>query len=183
MPTRHYFTKAQHAKHRLHLRQSNESLVADTPLPRKSQFDLVTVNGVSRRVNSRWAALQRIRSANATSLHVRGVAHVWTSETARTAAIASWRKRGKLNKRINKRLGRPSKNRPRVMRQPLRDFYESRRVGGIQYHRRMLDPHPKTGALGYWTCDNGDRVLSERQALIKLGHLPSQHGWVPPKPK
>lgn len=100
-----------------------------------------------------------------------GKAHRWTSETARKAAIKSWTKRRKFNKRINARVGVQANRRPAMWREPLRAYYRENPTRGITYwgsgvwHRIDVS----TGTV---------RAISERAALQALGHL-STRGYIP----
>lgn len=100
----------------------------------------------------------------------RKTAHRWTPETARKAAQKLWRTRYRVNKHIGVRLGMVLAKRPPVFRAPLRARYA---LG------------PDTNPAGIW-YDPFNRqwvragtVLSERQALRQLGHLPGPNKQVP----
>lgn len=104
-----------------------------------------------------------------------GLAHRWTSETARKAARKSWDKRRKFNKRIGRRLGDPANRRPKLWREPLRAYYAENVTKGIGYVRETKTWgrfHVVGGALTV-------RCISERAALIALGHLKSPRGYIP----
>jgi hypothetical protein len=97
----------------------------------------------------------------------RGTAHRWTSETARKAAIKSWTKRRKFNKRIGTRIGVKAARRQSVFRQPLRDYYAETPTRGITFNAFTQT----------WYRNN--RIVSERAALVALGHLPSAASYIP----
>ena len=66
-------------------------------------------NGQTRITSSaKWARLQGSVKGAAT-LHARGLAHRWTSEEARAAALKSWKHKGRFIHRIGRRIGRASK--------------------------------------------------------------------------
>jgi hypothetical protein len=167
VPTRKYFTKA----------------IAPIKPPKppvikrsKQQFVVVRLpNGETRFMNSGYVAMKMGQSKGGERVQQLGKAHRWTSEEARACAKKLWATRWKMNRRINKRLGRPASNKPMVMRAALRAHYAVWPDKGIHYQP------PRLLGVGLWilTTKEGSRVLSERAALIRLGHLPSQHAFIP----
>lgn len=148
-----------------------------TPKPPKPEpipeFEIHRLaSGLVRRYNSMYLAKQRGRSKGGLAIARLGLAHRWTSESARRAALKRWRTRNRMNKHINKRIGLPSKNRAPVDRAVLR----------LQYAQ-----HPRLGIIycpvyREWQrlLPNGDiRPLSERWALTYLGHLGRQASRLP----
>lgn len=97
----------------------------------------------------------------------RGTSHRWTSETARKAAVKSWTKRRKFSKRIGTRVGMKAARRPAQWREPLRAYYAEVPTRGITFNTFTQE----------WYRDN--RKVSERAALVALGHLPSKAGYIP----
>lgn len=130
-------------------------------------------DGSTRRYGSTWLRRRRAQSKGGFAIAQLGLAHRWTSETARKAALKRWRTRNRMNKLIGKRVGLPSKNRAPVDRQKLRVLYSVCPRLGIIYHQKMKQ----------WLrlSPNGSivRPLSERWALTYLGHLGRQTGRVP----
>jgi hypothetical protein len=97
----------------------------------------------------------------------RGTAYRWTSETARKAAVKSWTKRRKFNHRIGTRIGVKAARRAPCWREPLRQYYAENPTRGITFNTFTQQ----------WYRDN--RIVSERAALVALGHLPSKAGYIP----
>lgn len=99
-----------------------------------------------------------------------GTAHRWTPEEARKAAIKSWTKRRKFNKRINARVGMVANRRPGLWREPLRAYYAENPTRGITCERDVCSG---------WEWARDGRPISERAALQALGHLKSPRGYIP----
>jgi hypothetical protein len=98
-----------------------------------------------------------------------GTAHRWTTETARKAAIKSWTKRRKFNRRIMARVGVKANRAKGLWREPLRAYYAENPTRGIWY-----DKESKT-----WSRLDVSRLISERAALTALGHLSTDRGFIP----
>jgi aldehyde:ferredoxin oxidoreductase len=96
-----------------------------------------------------------------------GTAYRWTTETARKAAVKSWTKRRKFNKRIGTRVGMKTNRRPRLWREPLRQYYAENMTRHITYNLFS----------GQWY--RLGRIVSERAALTALGHLSTVRGFIP----
>lgn len=168
MTRRRYFTKGQDAKVLQHLKASTKR-----PRPvHKGLVQVVNHLGQSHLMSSAEAAMQLGRSKGGRTAHLRGTRYCWTSEQARKAALKAWKTRWRLSKRLNIRLGRPAKLRARVNRAQLRAYYATTPYLGIWYS-------PKTG--WHQRTSEGDSRLTERTALIRLGHLPPprKRGFVP----
>jgi len=108
----------------------------------------------------------------------------FTRETARIAALARWLGRHKENKRIGLRLGlRRHRARPEVSRRHLRYLYARMPRLGIVYKPEFGQWHEgfelRKVASGEIVPMCG-RIISERTALRRLGHLPfDRKNWVP----
>jgi hypothetical protein len=102
-----------------------------------------------------------------------GTAHRWTPETARKAAVKSWTKVRKFNKRINARVGVKANRRKALWRAPLRAYYAENPTRGIHFENSFL------GARWLRTSHGITREISERAALTALGHLSSPRGYIP----
>jgi hypothetical protein len=101
---------------------------------------------------------------------VSGKAHKWTTETARKAAHKSWTKRRKFNKRIGTRVGMVvNKRKPLAPRAFWREYYAENPTRGISCVYIGLG----------WEWVREGRPISERAALIALGHLKSSRGYIP----
>lgn len=111
----------------------------------------------------------------------------FTSESGRKAALKLWygeHARRRFNKKINRRIGGPSKNRPPLNRAALRARYAETPTKGITCRHTM--------GVGYtwWECQPCTRIdcsapfcslcscgwmllrqITERTALRRLGHL------------
>lgn len=120
--------------------------------------------GVSQSMSARAVAQQQGRS-KAGRL---GVGHKWTSAEASKAAKKLWKTRQRKVHGI--RIGLRSKRQPRTDRWTLRGQYALNPDSNPQ--NIWYDPFNRT-----WQAHG--TVLSERTALIRLGHLRSQHGFVP----
>jgi hypothetical protein len=171
-PTRHFFRKAV----------APAPKPPTMPRPNHRQKNVMGVRldafGVRqhRVMSSRQAAVALGTRKGGLHSAAKGVAHRWTSEGARKAALKSWKRR-KFNRRINARVGMKAKRRPPLWREPLRVHYAATPTRGIwydlalqQWFRWVADP------------DGGDPTkhrLSERAALTALGHLPSKAGYIP----
>jgi hypothetical protein len=106
-----------------------------------------------------------------------GTAHRWTSETARKAAIKSWTKRRKFNRRIMARVGVKANRAKGLWREPLRAYYAENPSRNIQWVS-----HFGAGSVGHWNrtyADGTVRTISERAALTALGHLSTDRGFIP----
>jgi hypothetical protein len=113
----------------------------------------------------------------AEKMHAEGKAYKWDSETAREAARKRWKK-VKRSKRLGGiALGLKLKKRKPVDKKAMRERYS-----GIANSERGVHYCPlqrlwfREVAGDGWT---GCRVLSERAALIRLGHLPSTKVFTP----
>ncbi len=160
-PTRRYFTKSHQNP-----RPPKPVKVEAEPQPQFVQF--VLADGVHRRFDTKALGRKKAQSKGALRLAELGLAHRWDSETARKAVNKRWKTRNRMNKRIGKRIGLPSKNRPPVDRAALREHYRFHLTLGISYAQDFG-----------WTrlMPNGSiRPLSEKWALTYLGHLGNQKG-------
>lgn len=134
--------------------------------PRKKHPLFVVVKtpvGDTRQYGGSWLAQRQGNAKGGQIAQARGTGYRWDSESARQAALKAWQTRWRKVRGI--RIGRRAKQRPRVLRAPLRAIYALEPKNGIQY----------SPALKVWviTDDQGTRCLSERTALQKLGHLPT----------
>lgn len=91
-----------------------------------------------------------------------GTAHRFTSSKGRKAALKRWRKHPMTARGYRK--GARFVRRPPVPRQPFRDKYALEPCRGIQY-----TPDSKQWVL---SDRYGTRIITERTALQRLGHLP-----------
>lgn len=116
-------------------------------------------------------AFRRLWASKAgTASHASGRGHRFTSATAAAAARKRWARHPPTGRGYRK--GARFVFRPRVARAPLRAYYARHPTLGIQY---------SPPAQGWFvTDDHGTRQLSERAALIKLGHLPRANDRVVP---
>lgn len=102
-----------------------------------------------------------------------GRAHRWTTESARKAAIKSWTKRRKFNKRIQARVGVAAHRRTALAPRAFwRAYYAENPTRGIQ-------SCPETQQWFRIHADGTSREISERTALQALGHLKSPRGYIP----
>lgn len=126
---------------------------------------------ISRYMHALEAVRQQGRSKGGFAIQASGKAHRWTSESARKAALKSWKVKGRIATRIGVRVGR-SHVRPKVRndRKALRGVYTANIVKNIQY-----DPVFKN----WLDMSDVPRVISERQALTRLGHLKNHKGYIP----
>jgi hypothetical protein len=124
----------------------------------------------SKLMSSREAALRVGRSKGGYSLHAKGKAHKWTSETARKAAKKLWRTRWRAMRAGGKtigspiRIGRPAMKRAAVDHQAMRVKYAFN-IAAPGQPSAWYDP------FGHTWWDRGQQI-SERTALRRLGHLP-----------
>jgi hypothetical protein len=102
-----------------------------------------------------------------------GTAHRWTPETARKAAIKSWTKRRKFNRRIMARVGVKANRAKGLWREPLRAYYAENPTRGITYYMDVK------AWFRQGTPTVQARELSERAALTALGHLSTDRGFIP----
>lgn len=177
MATRRFFTKA----------------VAPVPKPpkvrrpvHKGKNVLVEVKpGIWRLMKSSEYAMQIGRSKGGLTAQARGTAYKWDSEAATNAIKKCWKTRWSKGRRIGVRLGRPAKLRQKIDRQSLRDSYSW--TSGVaeqttpRNNRIWYDPRVKA-----WYCipavmatNTFGRLISETQALRRLGHLAGMHKSVP----
>jgi hypothetical protein len=143
----------------------------------KGKLLLLTLpNGQTRFITSAEAAMRMGQSKGGYATAVSGKARpLFTSETATRVNHTRWRKWGRMNHRIGRRLGIPSKRAKKVMRAPLRIMYEHKPVKGIYYVGYVAGKH-SWREIG---PDGGDRPLKESTALMKLGYLPRRSGIIP----
>lgn len=137
-----------------------------------------------RTMSSREAAMQMGRSRGGTKAHATGKAYEWDSESARKAARRAWATRWRMNRKIGKRLGRPAKNRPAVDHKALRERYATGMAGHAGDHIIWFSPATSTRPACWWDdlYGYGNKRISERTALIRLGHLPPKtrhRGFIP----
>lgn len=135
-----------------------------------------------RTMSSRKAAWVLAGQKGGLTSAASGKSHRWNSETARKAAIKSWTKRRKFNKRIGARVGMVAKKRTGLWREPLRAYYAQHPTRGITWIPQVWFSADTPTNSGYWArvnADGGERRLSERQALTALGHLKSSKGYIP----
>jgi len=132
-------------------------------------------DGQTRRISSAKVARQLGRAKGANTLHAIGKAYVWTSETARTAALKRW-KQTPMNKRIGVRLGVSVVRQAAVNHVDLRCIHTDVGLLGVWYVKASRQNGP-----GYWLVKTliGSRRISERAALIRLGYLRNPRGFVP----
>lgn len=113
------------------------------------------------------------QSKGGIATQARGCSTRFTSATGKAARARQERKRWWKGRRV----GRTKNIAPAVPRAPLRALYATAPRDGIQYHPDPPDvpaPHWTTYKLpGYWTLTDahGTRVIGERFALMRLGHL------------
>lgn len=166
--TRKYFTKAH----------SQDRPIKPPKPPPPPAFEIHRLpDGRVRRYHSTWLARRRGQSRGGLAIARLGLAHRWTSETARKAALKRWCTRNRLNKQLGIRVGLSPRIRPRVDRAALREYYRTHCVLGIAYNATYHDD-----GRGRWQRllpDGSIRPLSERWALTYLGHLGKQTGRVP----
>lgn len=91
----------------------------------------------------------------------------FTSTSGRKAALKVWKTRWKFNRRIGTRIGRRAKPRPRIAREPLRQFYTMTTKRDIRFDAQQR--------LWYLA----ERPITERTALQRLGYLPKPGRFVP----
>lgn len=118
-----------------------------------------------RMMSKAEAARQVGRSKGGTTTQARGTGHLWNSESARKAALKRWKRFPK--RKTGVRRGIRLAVRPRVDRQALRDRYTHETRYGITYT-------PSTGQwrVAHTGCSESlQRIVSERTALVRLGHL------------
>lgn len=139
-------------------------------------------------MSSRKAAQMLGAQKGGLAIAAAGTAHRWTSESARKAAVKSWTKRRKFNKRIGARVGMKTNRRPNLWREPLRAYYREHPTRGVQWvahpigHAAQSVRVGDTVMYGYWKRvypDGTERHISERAALTALGHLSSKRGFIP----
>lgn len=165
--TRRYFTKAH----------SQDRPVKPPKPPPPPAFEIHRLpDGRVRRYHSTWLARRRGQSRGGLAIARLGLAHRWTRETARKAALKRWRTRNRLNKQLGIRVGLSPKTRERVHRAQLRLKY------GLQTGKMRLGIYYDYMDPAGWyrlSSDGSIRPLSERWALTYLGHLGKQTGRVP----
>lgn len=110
------------------------------------------------------------RRKGALKMAEEGTAHRWDSETARKAALKSWKSR-RMNKRIGVRVGLKAARKKPLWRAPLREYYAEHPTKGIWFDH---------DCACWWRRVSGEPyVISERQALNVLGHLCERGTFVP----
>lgn len=173
MPTRHFF-KGTYAKpaprHRQRRKRAPQIVVGQA-----KQADGKTK---SRYMTAGQARQKQGNSKGGLTTHRRGLAHVWTSEEARAAALKSWRKKGRLNARTGARIGRKLRRIPQLTvneKVLIRCRYSAYPEKGIRYDSTEKQWQRVTFARTV----NIIRVISERQALRVLGYRPSPNGFIP----
>lgn len=174
-PARKYFEKSTAAKAEIARRPPKQPKAKPIPAGPQEFVYVPGPKGGQIKVNARWARKQLARRRGAERLHELGKAHKWTPEEASRASKKVWNTRWRMNKRIGKRLGRPANSKRRLDRIAIR-------------RANYFSQTPAAGTTNYWY--DGEqwwaefglcrRPISERTALIKLGHLKSPHGYVPP---
>jgi hypothetical protein len=94
----------------------------------------------------------------------KGTRYSWNSKTAREAALKAWATRWRRLRYSGVRAGRPRHQRPPVDHAKLRAYYAKHPTLGIHFYP----------ASNRWfeVTSQGYVQLSERSALIRLGHLP-----------
>lgn len=164
--SRQFFRKGVHARAHPVIRKPR-------PKHRGVVLLVTEASGHTRYMASAEVAMQKGRSKGGRTAHERGTRYCWTPEQARDAAKKAWRTRWRMNKRINVRLGRPAKQRPAVNHAKLRAYYHAYPLLGITCEGLRGDN------VWVWTQDN--QRISERTALIRLGHLPPprKRGFLP----
>lgn len=135
------------------------------------------------------ARRQVARRKGAQTIQGTGQAHRWTSAQAQKAARRRWRtpkgpyggtRRNRATGRFYARLAK----RPAIteaMRQTIRAEYSQIPKNGLYWGQGE-----DSGTGQWWVIDiQGDRIsqrrISERAALVRLGHLRNYHGYVPEK--
>ena len=130
-------------------------------------------SGQTRTIREAEYRKQQGRSKGGYSIQASGKAHRWTSESARQAALKGWKRKrfSPFKGREGIRMGVAVHRRPRLCYRELREQYADCPTGRIRYHRARQEWQM---ACPCWVIL---RVLSERQALRYLGHLP----WPTPR--
>ncbi len=164
-PTRQYFTKS-------HQNPRPVKPVKPTPEPQPQFVQFVLPDGTHRRFDTKALGKKKAQSKGALRLAELGLAHRWTPETARKAVNKRWRTRNRMNKRIGKRIGLPSRNRKVVDRVALRAQYD------VQHHYSQRGIYYGGPIVGWYRLLVGGHIrpISEKWALTYLGHLGSQKG-------
>ena len=177
MPTHHYFKHGRHTCSGLVATSCPACTKKDaTPAaPRLPTHHIVMAKKVETDGHITYRAMSRGQAGNVLGgqkggrqAWVNGTAHRFTSESARKAARRRWDHHHKVNTRIGVRLGMTSTRRPAVDHKALRRQYALEpgfdSLGPIWYNPR----------LQIWQSDDfgrGNKRISERTALIRLGHL------------
>jgi hypothetical protein len=129
----------------------------------------VVVDGNKGLVDERWAKAQQARSRGAITLHARGKAHRFNSVTGRKAIRRLWDRRYRFNKHVGRRLGHASKHRPGVTWAGFRALYANSSTSAVFYM-------PCNGTWWRKPDEGLPYKISERAALVALGHLPRPKG-------
>lgn len=173
--SRQFFRKATEARLRLAATPATKPKRPTTPIVKPSSQMVVGISTqgphrTSRLMDAATAHRQMARRKSGRENYAKGVGHRWTVEEARAAGKKSWRKKGRLFKRTGLRIGRKLLRGISLDHEALRLVYEGREVNGILF----------MGGL-WWDTMSGEEhfIVSERTALIRLGHLPSPQGYVP----
>jgi hypothetical protein len=158
MTKRQYFKRAVEAKRQAEIRALKGRVAVKTP------------DGQSRVVQASFVKQQLGRINGALKLQRTGKSGNFTSETARAAINARWAKH--VMTRFGFRKGARFVRRAPVKRAPLRARYAMNPTRGVQY----------VPNLRVWTVtdDHGTRPITERTALIRLGHLPRRNDAIIP---
>lgn len=162
MAKRSYFQKARHK-------------LPTTSSPKRSRGPktavlVLTAEGHYRIADSGFVRHQVAVSKSRVKQHALKTAPQFTSVSAKAAITKRWAKHPVT--RTGMRRGARLIRRKPVARQPLRDRYTLAPVRGVQY----------SPALKVWvlTDEFGTRPITERTALIRLGHLPkARESFVP----
>ncbi len=120
-------------------------------------------------VDTQWKRKREQYRRAADTLHQLGLAHRWNSESARKAALTMWEKKKKGAS--GRRLGYPVKRQDRIDHALMREYYSNIRGtfgDGTIYYEPGIGQWLAVMSIGrkYF-----NRVISERAALTRLGHL------------
>jgi hypothetical protein len=119
-------------------------------------------------------------------LHAEGRAHRWTAAEAQAAVRKYW-KSVKRSKRLGGlALGLKSKKK-KLNHAALRARYTNNQTHGVRFlpffqPPLIYDGQEQRRGEGVWMLalpDGTERILSERAALIRLGHIPSTKQYTP----
>jgi hypothetical protein len=120
-------------------------------------------------VDTQWKRKREQYRRAADTLHQLGLAHRWTTESARKAALTMWKKKKKGAS--GQRLGFPVKRAERIDHATMRKLYSVYRAFEPVLIVSIVSYDPDQCVWRVTTQGQQGRIISERAALTRLGHL------------